>query len=135
MLGVHITMELSRMYLGMHAANQVLLGAAMGSWTALVAVFVLRPHFESYVTSLRESQDLNADRRKNRVVLGSVIGISAATVITFIVVYFIVVVPYKLPEEYAENLKLCGTKTYKASSFMVDQSSYATYPIGVFVGL
>ena len=46
MLGIHITMELSRMYLGMHAANQVILGASLGTWTALVAVFVLHPYFD-----------------------------------------------------------------------------------------
>lgn len=30
--GVHIVMEISRMYLGMHSANQILLGSSMGTW-------------------------------------------------------------------------------------------------------
>ena len=29
---VHICMEVSRMFLGMHSANQIILGASMGTW-------------------------------------------------------------------------------------------------------
>jgi hypothetical protein len=62
-------MELSRMYLGMHAANQVLLGASMGTWTAMVSVFVLLPYFEAYCGHLKDTSDTATMTSLNRKVL------------------------------------------------------------------
>lgn len=50
-----ITMDISRIYLGMHAINQVLFGSQAGIWTAVMALWVLRPSFENFMKELKSS--------------------------------------------------------------------------------
>lgn len=95
--GIHITMELSRMFLGMHSANQVILGSSMGMWTALTAVFVLRPYFEYYVYSLIRTQDLHSQRRANKIILGTVSTIALLVIVIIVVLYFTIFERYVIP--------------------------------------
>lgn len=81
LFGAHIVMELSRMYLGMHAANQVLLGASMGTWTAGVGVFVLLPYFEAYNVHLRDAIDTDSLKSVNKILMIVMTSLAIGTVI------------------------------------------------------
>ena len=138
MLGIHITMELSRMYLGMHSANQVILGAALGTWTAIIAAFVLQPRFEYYVAQLMDNQPtLNLNKQSLYIFL-VLCAQAAISIIIITVLYLTVYSNYQFSEDFQNNLAFClrkSTFTYKLSPETLDLASYALFPLCVFLGL
>jgi len=138
LLGAHIVMELSRMYLGMHAANQVILGASMGTWTAGVGVFVLLPYFEAYNVHLRDAIDTDSLKSGSKILMIVMTSLAIGTIIMVAIMDSTIFQQYEIPSEYAANLATCRHQAsfkYKASPFVLLLASYAMYPVGILFGL
>lgn len=138
MLATLIFMGLSRMYLGMHASNQVLFGSLMGLWTAFTALVLLWPPFEIFILNLKSKQDQSSDTVKHKLIMLIVTVVTVISILWLIIVDLTIMQPYIMNDTYKANIAKCNGASvfvYKPSKGDILLSCLAMVPVGAFVGL
>ena len=97
-----------RIYLGMHALNQLLLGSQVGIWCALFCHFVLRDSIFAHIAKLCHEKGVLEKRRALKYVLVATL-VVILTILVSLIIGYIMIGSYSVEQDWLRNLRdACG---------------------------